>query len=139
MCKRIEVLRNAASLILAAKSPFSTGNANFKILCLKRSSSSGFMPNNYVFPGGNISESDGDIEWLKIFKNFNSLNHLYPKENIPKILLDKNNSKKLSSYLSLRICAIRETFEESGILICKKNGTQNNKSGETARKVYFIH
>lgn len=68
MSKSHKILRNAASLILAAKSPFSNSNGNFKILCLKRSSLSGFMPNNYVFPGGNISESDSDIEWLEIFK-----------------------------------------------------------------------
>lgn len=123
MKMNLKMWRESASLIIAAKSNFSQPHLyNYKVLCLQRSSKSGFLPNTYVFPGGNISKSDSNIHWLQIFENFgfslDSLKQLYPKENIPPILhtTDKNC---LPKYLSLRICAIRETFEECGILICK--------------------
>lgn len=123
MGTNLKLWRESASLIIAAKSNFSQSQlCNFKLLCLQRSNKSGFMPNVYVFPGGNVSKSDSNIRWLQIFEKcgykLDSFQELYPKENIPSIL--KNSEQNcLPKYLSLRICAIRETFEECGILICR--------------------
>ncbi|XP_018566742.1 nucleoside diphosphate-linked moiety X motif 19-like [Anoplophora glabripennis] len=135
MSTNLKIWRESASLIIAAKSNFSQSHLfNYKVLCLQRSGKSGILPNVYVFPGGNISKSDGNIRWLQIFEKFghklDSFKQLYPKENIPPIL---NNTDKncLPRYLSLRICAIRETFEECGILICKSgkvNYTHNSST-----------
>ncbi|EFA10965.2 Nucleoside diphosphate-linked moiety X motif 19, mitochondrial-like Protein [Tribolium castaneum] len=115
--------RESASLILAAKSVFGAPNPfNYKILCLKRSSKSGFMPNTYVFPGGNVSPSDSNLEWLKLYENFGfckqSFDDLRAVENIPNVL-EHDEKNRLPKYLSFRICAIRETFEECGILLAR--------------------
>lgn len=124
MCKKLKVWRQAASLILAAKSPFNT--ANFQILCLKRSSKSGFMPNSYVFPGGNLSDADRSVEWRKIFEKYPQVGHLAARENTPPILRD-TDAELLPNYLAFRICAIRETFEECGVLLCRKRECNGRK------------
>jgi 8-oxo-dGTP pyrophosphatase MutT (NUDIX family) len=61
----------------------------FKILMLKRSDF-GFYGGLFVFPGGTLSPADEAPEWNCIAARTNDL--------------------------SLRICGIRETFEESGLL-----------------------
>lgn len=123
MAGNLKFWRESASVILAARAKFSSPNSfNYKVLSLKRSSKSSYMPSNFVFPGGNISKSDSDPKWYRLIENFgfslNAFNDLVPKENIPKIL-QSNEEVAISRHLSFRICAIRETFEESGILLCR--------------------
>lgn len=99
--------RECASLILAAKTHFAstkkTDDYNYNLLLIQRSVKSGFMPSTYVFPGGALCPPDSSKEWLKLYKN--SAN------------FDGHNA--LPSLLTDRIAAIRETFEECGILLCK--------------------
>lgn len=125
--------RESASLIVAAKT--AAGNprgCNYKIICLKRSSKSGFMPNNYVFPGGNLSKSDSDPKWMELFQKAgygqNELINLKPTDNVP-LIFNNHVSSGLPKYISLRICAIREAFEECGILICKGSGDEGKLWG----------
>lgn len=96
---------------------------NYNLLCLKRHQDSKFMPSNYVFPGGVVHPSDADLKWHKLFSMFgyetSSLESLTPNATIrPRIF--KSKPDELPREISLRISAIRETFEECGILICKK-------------------
>lgn len=116
--------RESSSLILVAKTAFAPNatDFNYKLLALKRSSTSAFMPNTYVFPGGNLSSADKSREWLELYAKFgfnsNTFDKLNHKEN--RTLIFKNESEDvLPKFLSLRIGAIRETFEECGILICR--------------------
>ncbi|XP_070765693.1 acyl-coenzyme A diphosphatase NUDT19 isoform X2 [Enoplosus armatus] len=98
---------------------------DYDVLLLKRSSKSGFMPNAYVFPGGMVDSSDFSSEWLDIFKSFrNSPNFglrsvKQPMETRPPIFA--TDRLKLGSPIpgevAFRICALRETFEESGVLL----------------------
>lgn len=80
------------------------------------------MPGTYVFPGGNISKSDSSIDWIRLYEKFGvhkeSLDELKLTENVPNVL-QNSEENGLPKYLSFRICAIRETFEECGILLCK--------------------
>jgi len=76
-----------------------------------------------VFPGGVLDEADYSIEWLDLF----------PKEaqhSMEETLVKKSPSERLSLYsgvpsdciigeLAFRICAIREAFEETGILLAR--------------------
>uniref|UniRef100_A0A8C2WMY4 Acyl-coenzyme A diphosphatase NUDT19 n=1 Tax=Cyclopterus lumpus TaxID=8103 RepID=A0A8C2WMY4_CYCLU len=110
--------KEAATLILAASHKLGADS-------LSRSSTSAFMPNAYVFPGGMVHSSDFSSEWLDIFKSFsNSPNFglrsvTQPVETRPPLFA--TDRLKLGSPIpgevAFRICALRETFEESGVLL----------------------
>ncbi|XP_039990795.1 nucleoside diphosphate-linked moiety X motif 19 [Xiphias gladius] len=98
---------------------------DYDVLMLKRSSKSGFMPNAYVFPGGVVDSSDFSSEWLDIFKSFRSSpgfglrSVTQPPETRPPVFA--TDRLKLGSPIpgdvAFRICALRETFEETGVLL----------------------
>lgn len=87
-----------------------------------------FQPNAYVFPGGVKEDVDFSGEWKALFNTYNS--------NVTKRNIKMWNSKDFSLYkdnendclkpeLGFRITALRETFEESGILFATKNDGTN--------------
>ncbi|KAK1802042.1 hypothetical protein P4O66_004387 [Electrophorus voltai] len=98
---------------------------DYEVLLLKRSGTSGFMPHAYVFPGGLLEPSDFSSEWTDLFKSFRTLPRFgvamvkQPPETRPPIFA--TNRLKLGSPVpgdvALRICAVRETFEECGVLL----------------------
>ncbi|KAL1271242.1 hypothetical protein QQF64_030258 [Cirrhinus molitorella] len=98
---------------------------DYRVLLLKRSGNSGFMPNAYVFPGGLVDASDFSSEWQEIFKSFTKAPNYgigivkQPPETRPPIFA--TDRAKLGSPIpgdvAFRICAVRETFEESGVLL----------------------
>lgn len=102
--------RESASLILAAKTHFApakkTDDYNYNLLLIQRSLESGFMPSTFVFPGGTLSPPDSSKEWVKLYQNSANFD-------------GRSEQSTLPSLLSERIAAIRETFEECGILLCK--------------------
>ncbi|XP_066917000.1 acyl-coenzyme A diphosphatase NUDT19-like [Clytia hemisphaerica] len=114
----VKTWREAATLILAVKS---SANA-YKLLMLQRSAASKFMPNAYVFPGGVKSEADFEPAWHTLLKERNQHNEKY--DRIINTIKDKPLQHGLSSEIGYRLCALRETFEESGILIT------NDESGK---------
>ena len=80
--------RNASTLIVIARNsilpPQQKINSRFdyKVLMLKRSSKSGFMPNRQVFPGGAFSPgADDDPEWMKLFEDFGDINKITKTDN----------------------------------------------------------
>lgn len=127
--------REAASVILAAGHKLGaegscrllphSSDFDYNVLLLKRSSKSGFMPNAHVFPGGMVDSSDFSSDWLDILKPFSSSPSFglrtvkQPVELRPPIFA--TDRLKLGSpvpgEVALRICAVRETFEESGVLL----------------------
>lgn len=130
----MKIWRESASLILAARHRQKYNHAlspvvfqyNYKLLCLKRHQKSSFMPQAYVFPGGVTHPADADLKWRQLFRTFgfdnNSFNCLFPNTDLrPQIFQSKPH--ELPKEISLRITAIRETFEECGILLCKQNKT----------------
>lgn len=69
-----------------------------EVLLLHRVKSSTSFASAHVFPGGNVDAfHDGEV----------------PEQGDP---------KRHEDSLVYRLCAIRETFEETGILLAKKNG-----------------
>ena len=128
----MKVWKESASLILAARNAhkyvrpqFRTNfQYNYNLLCLKRHQNSKFMPGTYVFPGGVVHPADADLKWHNLFSTFgydsNSFDALTPNTILrPQIF--KTRSNELPREISLRITAIREAFEECGILICKNS------------------
>lgn len=98
---------------------------DYEVLLLKRSGKSGFMPNAYVFPGGLVDPSDFSSEWLEVFKAFRHLPQFgiapvkQPQDARPPIFTTdrKQFGSPIPGDVAFRICAMRETFEESGVLL----------------------
>ncbi|KAL3860560.1 hypothetical protein ACJMK2_010673 [Sinanodonta woodiana] len=122
--------REAATLLLVSKSKlFSAGNVkcNFECLMLKRSGKSKFMPSMYVFPGGVAHESDFSHDWLDIFNQVgkDKIADLFTfvkrgGDGSPMFSRKRpSDFSAIPSEIAFRICAIRETFEESGILLAR--------------------
>jgi len=80
-------------------------------------------PDAYVFPGGATDAADANGAWMEHFtkKEIKQLTPKSPKLERPPLYVTPND-EEIPRDLSLRIGAIRETFEESGILILEKNG-----------------
>ncbi|KAF5284847.1 hypothetical protein FQR65_LT13399 [Abscondita terminalis] len=116
--------RKSASLVIVAKNAISSPSQfNYNLLTMKRSSKTSIHPEVTVFPGGILEKNaDTSKEWLNIFDKFGFPFESFVNDNPtsvkPPIFLSEN-SNEIPRCLSLRITAIRETFEESGILICR--------------------
>jgi len=66
-----------------------------------------FMPGKFVFPGGRVDITDGTVE---------SADELRPIE-LAKLLLDMKGTPSEVRARALAMAAIRETFEEAGVII----------------------
>jgi len=76
-------------------------NGKPEVLLMKRHGDDRFLPDYHVFPGGALDGQDYEIE--------------FPAQADNRKLKDfKNSSKEYYAYI---MCGIRETFEESGILL----------------------
>ncbi len=86
----------------------------FQVYLLKRSSQSGFFPGSYVFPGGTVDSGDRATEFW--------LNHIdFGLEEIEERV---GGSLPAEEAVCYGIAAIRETFEEAGILLgLERDGT----------------
>ncbi|CAH3025053.1 unnamed protein product, partial [Porites evermanni] len=115
---------DASTLILVARSSTLNSYFDYRILLLERAAKSAFMPSTYVFPGGLIEKHvDFSNDWMELFKqsfakfgtDFTTLVNIQGPR--PPVL--KKSTTDIPSEVAFRICAIRETFEESGILLLK--------------------
>lgn len=102
------------------------GQCNYKVLTLRRSEASRFMPSGYVFPGGKIEGADASLDWLELFKSFgieeDYFNDLICHNSTHTPIFTRNTgTNELMRSISLRISALRETFEECGLLICNNS------------------
>jgi 8-oxo-dGTP pyrophosphatase MutT (NUDIX family) len=80
-----------------------------KILMGKRAAGHKFMPNKFVFPGGKVDTGDSRIR--------------PPKDLHPSVLKRLMKGCSESRARSLALAAIRETFEETGLLLGEPDST----------------
>jgi len=80
---------------------------SLQIYLLKRSSKSGFMAGNYVFPGGTLDTEDRNIN---VFKTHSDL-------DLDEIATRFGGDLTAESALTYCVAAIRETLEEAGVFI----------------------
>ncbi|XP_060691943.1 acyl-coenzyme A diphosphatase NUDT19-like isoform X1 [Hemiscyllium ocellatum] len=115
---------------------------DYAVLMLQRSAKSSFLPHAQVFPGGTISPSDFSSEWIQMFQSFCKppnfkLGTVKQTSKRPPIFA--TDRRKLGSEIpgevAFRICAVRETFEESGILLVKPNTPETCSSSQGAIKL----
>ena len=81
------------SLILISPNTEPSSGQNFKVLLLRRSSAGSFI-GAHVFPGGNADKTDFSSQWAEIL-----------------------GSEDDAQIRALKVCALREAFEECGILL----------------------
>ena len=94
--------RDAATLILVE-----TIHGAAKVLLGKRRMDMKFMPGKYVFPGGRVDKADRGVA---------AGDDLAPAE-IAKLMVDMKGGASEQRARSLALAAIRETYEEAGIII----------------------
>lgn len=119
-----------------------------RFLVTDRSKTSGSFSSILCFPGGNSSPADGDLTWVQHFgyasKQDISTGVQFIKSSAeqPAIYagvsqthtslgqrLSKLPPQNVPKNISLRVTAIRETFEETGILLCKLVERKHGKLG----------
>jgi 8-oxo-dGTP pyrophosphatase MutT (NUDIX family) len=94
--------KDAATLILVKREP-----AGARVLMGKRHANMVFQPNKYVFPGGRIDPGDQRIT--------------LPSDLKPDVLAKLCVGASPARARGLALAAIRETFEETGILLGEKS------------------
>lgn len=96
--------RDAATLIIV-----DSGSGEPRVLMGKRRETQVFMPGKYVFPGGRVDKTDRQAA---------AADELRPVE-IAKLLIEMKGSPSPARARALGLAAIRETFEEAGLVIGK--------------------
>ncbi|XP_051018142.1 acyl-coenzyme A diphosphatase NUDT19 [Acomys russatus] len=128
--------RRAATLVLAAgwtrPRPAARAPADgFRLLLLQRSPNQRFMPGAHVFPGGVLDAADSSPDWLRLFAprhtppSFGLGPSPPPRQQLPLpgLFPSDADAAALPNDVALRICAIRETFEEAGVLLLRPRGS----------------
>jgi 8-oxo-dGTP pyrophosphatase MutT (NUDIX family) len=96
------VPRPAATLILLRE-----GEEGMEVLLMRRTRNAGFVPGAYVFPGGRVDAADADPSLL------DRLDGLSPREAERRLELAAAHPPAVAYY----VAALREAFEETGILV----------------------
>ncbi|XP_053673430.1 acyl-coenzyme A diphosphatase NUDT19-like [Anopheles nili] len=124
--------RDSASLIIlardGAKSNGTSAGCNYKVLVFKRPERTSFMPNAVVFPGGAFDKQDSELQWNKLLSKLNT-EPLTRVSGPRPFIFETESSEVLDRNISLRLCAIRETFEELGILLAPSEGDKSKRPG----------
>ncbi len=107
MSEKVLIPRPAATVTLVREAPQGKG---FEVLMMQRNFQSVFVPGAYVFPGGAVDARDSSADIAALCTG----------------LTDAEASRKLgvaSGGLAYWVAAIRESFEEAGILLaCDDKG-----------------
>src|ERR1700738_169489 len=97
--------RPASTILLLRDSATANGKAEIEVFMMVRHYEIDFNSGALVFPGGSVDKGDREI--------------------IAKPELYSGGAGLDAATLSFRIAAIRETFEESGILLARPSGSKD--------------
>ncbi|XP_032581657.1 nucleoside diphosphate-linked moiety X motif 19 [Drosophila sechellia] len=124
--------RTSASVILVSRDD--GNNEDYKVLMLKRSDATAIAVNQTVFPGGLLdSAADESVGWLQYLEEFG-----VPQEALRRLVLIRDDRPAIlapqgtgcydrffkrshiwAREITLRLTAVRECFEEVGLLLCR--------------------
>lgn len=94
--------RDSSTLIIV-----DTSSGEPRILMGKRRLDQVFMPGKYVFPGGRVDAADRAIETIDELS----------EADVAKLLIEMRDTPSEGRARAIALAAIRETFEETGILV----------------------
>jgi 8-oxo-dGTP pyrophosphatase MutT (NUDIX family) len=94
--------RDAATLIIV-----DTASGEPRVLLGRRRADLVFMPGRYVFPGGRVDPSDRQV----------AVEHDLAPGNLENLMVAMKGNASAVRARALALAAVRETFEEAGILI----------------------
>ena len=100
--------RPAATIVLMREGPEGGEEEGLEILLLRRVRSAGFVPGAWVFPGGRVDGDDATPPLLE------RLEGLAPPDAARRLGLHEDAEPPAVAYY---VAAIREAFEETGILV----------------------
>ncbi|MCP5080797.1 MAG: NUDIX domain-containing protein [Alphaproteobacteria bacterium] len=100
--------RDAATLIMVRRD-----TAKPRVLMGKRSENHAFLPGVFVFPGGRVDAADSRVK---------PANPLDPKVE-QKLMARMRGTPSAGRARALAMAALRETFEETGLIIGTESGT----------------
>jgi 8-oxo-dGTP pyrophosphatase MutT (NUDIX family) len=103
--KKVLRPKDSATLILVRRD-----SATPRILMGQRSGGHAFMPNKYVFPGGRLDAADSRVKPAR---------DLHPA-TLAKLMARMRGKPSASRARGLAHAAVRETWEETGLLFGKK-------------------
>ncbi|XP_017153618.1 nucleoside diphosphate-linked moiety X motif 19 [Drosophila miranda] len=113
--------RPSASLILAARED-SSAKFDYSLLLIKRSERTSYALNHCVFPGGVFDAgADESPEWITYFHSFGVTDEDFKRLSSDQVSARSkflSSGQNFSRDISLRLTALRETFEEVGLLLC---------------------
>jgi 8-oxo-dGTP pyrophosphatase MutT (NUDIX family) len=94
--------RDAATLIIVDSS-----SGEPRVLLGRRRLDMVFMPGRYVFPGGRVDPADKQIDVDADLR----------QGDLEKLMVAMKGTRSVARARALALCAVRETFEEAGLLI----------------------
>ena len=101
---------------------------SLEVLMLLRHPDNKFVPLNYVYPGGAVDAEDTAPELIELCKGIRPLDAL-------RIIPDAESSESAMGYW---IAAIRETFEETGILYAVRSDGEHFRITKDREKEIFF-
>lgn len=113
--------RDSSTLIIV-----DTTSGEPRILMGKRRLDQVFMPGKYVFPGGRVDAADRNIE---------AIDELH-ESDAAKLLLDMRDTPSPARARAIAMASIRETFEETGILVGAAGKPQRPVESEAWKGFY---
>lgn len=116
--------RDASTLIIVDR----TGPAP-RVLMGKRRMEQVFMPGKYVFPGGRVDKTD------RLVASADEL----PAAETAKLLLQMKGSVSANRARALALAAIRETYEEAGLVIGAPLQELDQSTGVAGWTAFFAH
>ncbi|RDV37625.1 NUDIX domain-containing protein [Bradymonadaceae bacterium TMQ3] len=108
-------VRDAATVMLMRD-----GGSGLEVLLMRRHSGHAFMADRWVFPGGRVDARDGDAALKEAFSQ--------PFEAAAGLAEDEDAARALT------IAALREVFEETGVLLAQPEG----RAGEDGPRLSAI-
>ncbi len=98
-----------------------------QVLLMRRSRSSGFVPGAYVFPGGRVDPTEVTDGLLS------RIDALTPESAADRLGLSAADDASLALPLAYYIAALREAFEETGLLVAQRHGDGSRPSSAASR------